>query len=268
MIEAVENHMPQVIIIDEISTELEVLATRTIVEKGVQLIGTTHGDSLGSLIRNPVLNDLIGGIHYVTISDDEAKRRGTQKTIIERKAYPAFKIIIEINDLNYWTIYENVICSVDLFLSNHFEIFQTRLFSPSEEIQIKCKLHKESFLKAQNDLIYTSDKVTLTNFQLLKRKQMISYKIGNEKYLKLKSKSLLIYPYSISINLLKEVLRRMGFQCNLTNEIKQANLIIGLTKHLKKNFRLIQLAKQKNIPIYALNDVNIYQILKLIQTVN
>ena len=106
---------------------------------------------------------------------------------------------------------------------------------------------------------------------MLKPSKDIPYLISSspsKKYLKSKSKSLLIYPYSISINLLKEVLRRMGFQCNLTNEIKQANLIIGLTKHLKKNFRLIQLAKQKNIPIYALNDVNIYQILKLIQTVN
>ena len=268
MIEAVENHMPQVIVIDEISTELEVLATRTIVEKGVQLIGTTHGDSLGSLIRNPVLSDLIGGIHYVTISDDEAKRRGTQKTILERKAYPAFKIIIEINDLNYWTIYENVIRSVDLFLSNHFEIFQTRLLSPSEEIQIKCKLHKESFLKAQNDLIYTSDKVTLTNFQLLKRNQMIDYRTGDEKYLKLKSKSLLIYPYSISINLLREVISKLGFYCTLTNEIKQANIIIGLAKHLRKNFKLINLAKQKNIPIYALNEINLYQVTKLIQTID
>ena len=266
MIEAVENHMPQVIIIDEISTELEVLATRTIVEKGVQLIGTTHGDSLGSLIRNPVLNDLIGGIHYVTISDDEAKRRGTQKTILERKAYPAFKIIIEINDLNYWTIYENVIDSVDLLLSNNFEIFQTRLFSFTEEIQIKCKLHKKSFLRAQNDLIYTSDKVT--NFQLLKKNQIISCKIGNEKNLKLKSRSLLIYPYSISINLLREVLSKMGFHCTLTNEIKQANIIIGLAKHLRKNFKLINLAKQKNIPIYALNEINLYQVTKLIQTIN
>ena len=137
MLEAVENHMPQVIIIDEISTELEVLAVRTIVEKGVQLIGTTHGDCLESLIRNPTLNDLIGGIHYVTLSDDEAKRRGTQKTILERKAYPSFKIIIEINSLNHWTIYENVVNSVDLFLNNNFKVYQTRLFSLSKKIQIK-----------------------------------------------------------------------------------------------------------------------------------
>jgi len=95
MIEAVENHMPQIIIIDEIGTELEVLAARTIAEKGVQLVGTTHGNCLENLIKNPPLADLIGGIQYVTLSDDEAKRRGTQKSILERKAYPSFEVIIE-----------------------------------------------------------------------------------------------------------------------------------------------------------------------------
>jgi len=108
MIEAVENHMPQVIIIDEIGTELEVLAARTIAEKGVQLVGTTHGNCLENLIKNPPLADLIGGIQYVTLSDDEAKRRGTQKSILERKAYPAFEIIIEINDQTSRTIHEDV----------------------------------------------------------------------------------------------------------------------------------------------------------------
>lgn len=92
MIEAVENHMPQVIIIDEIGTELEALAARTIAEKGVQLVGTTHGICLENLIKNPPLTDLIGGIQYVTLSDEEAKRRGTQKSILERKAYPLFKL--------------------------------------------------------------------------------------------------------------------------------------------------------------------------------
>ena len=97
MIEAVENHMPEVIIIDEIGTELEALAARTIAEKGLQLVGTTHGNCLENLIKNPSLSDLIGGIQYVTLSDDEAKRRVTQKSILERKAYPASQIAIEIN---------------------------------------------------------------------------------------------------------------------------------------------------------------------------
>jgi hypothetical protein len=139
MIEAVENHMPQVIIIDEIGTELEVLAARTIAEKGVQLVGTTHGNCLENLIKNPPLADLIGGIQYVTLSDDEAKRRGTQKSILERKAYPAFEIIIEINQQNSWTIHEDVKNSVDLFLRGNFVIGQIRQFSLLEKILIKSK---------------------------------------------------------------------------------------------------------------------------------
>ena len=104
MLEAVENHMPEVIIIDEISTELEVLAARTIAERGVQLIGTVHGTTLSNLIRNPVLVELIGGLQYVTLSDDEAKRRGSQKSILERRMNSSFDIALEVSDRDEWTV--------------------------------------------------------------------------------------------------------------------------------------------------------------------
>ncbi|MGL5033219.1 MAG: AAA family ATPase, partial [Microcystaceae cyanobacterium] len=92
MIEAVENHMPEVIVIDEIGTELEALAARTIAERGVQLVGTAHGNRLENLIKNPTLSDLVGGIQAVTLGDEEARRRGSQKTVLERKAPPTFAI--------------------------------------------------------------------------------------------------------------------------------------------------------------------------------
>merc|ERR1712051_579581 len=113
MIEAVENHMPEVIIIDEIGTGLEALTSRIIAEKGVQLVGTTHGNRLENLIKNPSLSDLIGGIQYVTLSDEEAKRKGTQKSILERKSYPTFQLAIEVDNISSWTIHENVMNSVD-----------------------------------------------------------------------------------------------------------------------------------------------------------
>merc|ERR1712157_130645 len=122
--EAIENHMPEVIIIDEIGTEIEALAIRTIAEKGVQLIGTTHGNCLKNLIKNPSLSDLIGGIQSVTISDEEAKRRGTQKSILERKSYSAFQLAIEVNNSDSWTIHESVENSVDLILRKNFNISQ------------------------------------------------------------------------------------------------------------------------------------------------
>ena len=263
MIEAVENHMPQVIIIDEIGTDLEVLAAQTIAEKGVQLVGTTHGNCLENLIKNPLLSDLIGGIQYVTLSDEEAKRRRTQKSILERKAYPTFKIIIEINYQNSWTIHENVTNSVDLFLRDNFKIAQIRQFSLTEKIKIKCQRfhnYQQLLLKNPNNL---------NNSFILPNKNWISInQLKDKQSFRLKSKKLIIYPYSISNNLLKEVLLKMRFQFVLTNEIKKASLIIGLKKHLKQNFKLINLAKQKNIPIYTLNSVNFYQLTKLVQFIS
>ncbi len=260
MIEAVENHMPQIIIVDEIGTELEVLAARTIAEKGVQLVGTTHGNCLENLIKNPPLVDLIGGIQYVTLSDDEARRRGTQKSIIERKAYPAFEIIIEINHQNSWTIHEDVQKSVDLFLRGNFTTGQIRKFSLTEQIKIK-------YHPSQN---YQSSLINHSNRSILRAKKnwILLNQLKDKKALKLQTKKLIIYPYSVSSNLLKEVLLKMELSFVLTNEIKKASLIIGLKKHLKQNFKLIRFTKQKNISIYGLNQVNLYQITKLFQFIS
>ena len=160
MIEAVENHMPQVIIIDEIGTELEVLAARTIAEKGVQLVGTTHGNCLENLIKNPSLVDLMGGIQYVTLSDEEAKRRGTQKSILERKASPAFDLVIEINEQNFWTIHEDVGNSVDLLLRGTFLIRQAREAFFSEKITIRMILEN----RYQNRFNKFSNRKGISNF--------------------------------------------------------------------------------------------------------
>ena len=252
MIEAVENHMPQIIIVDEIGTELEVLAARTIAEKGVQLVGTTHGNNLKNLIKNPLLVNLIGGIQYVTLSDDEAKRRKTQKSILERKAYPAFEILIEVNQQNSWTIHENVKQSIDLLLRGEDSLEQIRSFSSIEKIQVRSKrIHsnQNSFLKIKPFLI-KNNWVTINQQK-------------KNKSIKLKSKIVLIYSYSLSNNLLKEVLIKMGIKFVLTNEIKKATIIIGLKKHVRKNFSLIKLATKFNTPIYSINYINYYQLIRL-----
>ena len=116
MIEAVENHMPQVIVIDEIGTELEAQAARTIAERGVQLIGTAHGNNLDNLMLNPTLSDLIGGIQSVTLGDEEARRRRTQKSVLERKAPPTFDVIVEIVDRERVTVHADVSETVDALL--------------------------------------------------------------------------------------------------------------------------------------------------------
>ena len=119
MIEAVENHMPEVIIIDEIGTDLEAAAARTIAERGVQLIATAHGNELENLIMNPTLSDLVGGIQSVTLSDEEARRRGTQKSILERRAPPTFDVLVEIQSFNQVAVHEDVAETVDAILRGY-----------------------------------------------------------------------------------------------------------------------------------------------------
>src|SRR5215212_7139855 len=116
MIEAVENHMPQVIVIDEIGTSPEALAARTIAERGVQLIATAHGNTLENLLQNPTLSDLVGGIQAVTLSDEEARRRGTQKTVLERRAPPTFDTLVEIRTREQFSVYHDTASVVDTFL--------------------------------------------------------------------------------------------------------------------------------------------------------
>ena len=260
MIEAVENHMPQVIVIDEIGTELEVLAARTIAEKGVRLVGTTHGNCLENLIKNPPLSDLIGGIQYVTLSDEEAKRRGTQKSILERKAYPAFEIVIEINSPNFWTIHEDVKDSVDLVLRNNYLINQMRHFTFAEKIQIKCnRLHDSS------NFLFKNPSIRAKSFPDPKNTWIYINELKTQKLIKTASNVLVIYVYSISSNLLKEAFSKIGIKFILTNDITKASLIIGLKRTLKKNCKLKQLAKIKKIPIYSFNQLSIYQLTKLIK---
>ena len=262
MIEAVENHMPEVIIIDEIGTELEAMATRTIAEKGVQLIGTTHGNCLENLIKNPLLVNLIGDIQYVTLSDDEAKRRGTQKSILERKSYPAFQTLIEINDQNSWTIHENVKNSIDLLLRGNFAIIQTRQLYLIEKNIIRYKTVKTNYI-FQNSLDMQTQ-----NFLWSKGGSWKNFtKSKNHVVKNLKLKNLQIYAYSISTNLIKEVITKIGSNLCLTNDIKKASLIIGLKRHIRQNNKLNKISTQYQIPIYIVNHTSVYQIFKTLQQI-
>lgn len=154
MIEAVENHMPEVIIIDEIGTELEALAAKTIAERGVQLVGTAHGNYLESLINNPILSDLVGGIQPVTLGDDEAKRRGSQKSILERKASPAFHIVIEIHNRNNWIVHEQVDQAVDQILQQSCTLTQHRQISQEGNIIISCQPFISSQSQRHHQVVY------------------------------------------------------------------------------------------------------------------
>jgi stage III sporulation protein SpoIIIAA len=138
MIEAVENHMPQVIVIDEIGRELEAVAARTIAERGVQLVGTAHGNSLENLLMNPTLSDLIGGIESVTLSDEEARRRGTQKSVLERKAPPTFDVLIEILDRQRMAIHHDVGAAVDALLRGRVIPPEVRSLDANGRVQVEA----------------------------------------------------------------------------------------------------------------------------------
>src|SRR5204862_5113581 len=135
MIEAVENHMPEVIVIDEIGTAAEALAARTIAERGVQLIATAHGNTLDNLLRNPTLSDLVGGIQAVTLSDEEARRRRTQKTVLERKAPPTFDVLIEIQHRDRFAIHVDIMSAVDALLRDAAVSPEVRMRDPEGKIQ-------------------------------------------------------------------------------------------------------------------------------------
>jgi len=149
MIEAVENHMPEVIVIDEIGTELEALAARTIAERGVQLVGTAHGNRLENLIKNPTLSDLVGGIQSVTLGDEEARRRGSQKSVLERKAPPTFDIAVEMLERQRWVVHEHVSDTIDVLLRGRQPNPQVRTVNEAGKTVITHELSSEEFAAAQ-----------------------------------------------------------------------------------------------------------------------
>ena len=181
MIEAVENHMPEIIIIDEIGTELEAEAARTIAERGVQLVGTAHGNALENLIKNPTITDLIGGIQYVTLGDEEAKRRGSSKSILERKAPPTFEVAVEIHDPKTWVVHTNIAQSVDLLLQGQNFPVQQRALGKKFENQVDCQM-----LYNQKESSITEEKNYASKVTDRKQKNNLSYctivtaRLGNQ----------------------------------------------------------------------------------------
>lgn len=245
MVEAVENHMPEVIIVDEIGTELEVLAARTIAERGVQLVGTVHGNSLDNLIKNPILTDIVGGVQNVTLSDEEAKRRGTQKNILERKASPAFQIAIEINQKDKWFVHENIDQSVDFLLQKQSPFLQSRVLKKNNKVIINQKILDENSL--QENIFWKSN-----------------LKSNTEEFLKNSETKIYIYSYSISITKVQQICKSFGFNPFFTKDISKANAILALKSYVKENKKLRQVAKIKQIPIYTIKKNTPPQIAKTI----
>lgn len=237
MTEAVENHTPETIIIDEIGTELEANAARTIAERGVQLIGTAHGNALENLLKNPILSDLVGGIQTVTLGDEEAKRRGTQKTILERASEPTFQIAIEILDHQRLAIHKDVASAVD-------ELLRGRALFP--EIR---KLDKE-----------TGKVEILTRKETITSQGQVSFS-STDTPLPVVS----IYPYAVSRGQLERVIETLELPANISKTIDEASVIFALKNYAKQGAKILELAKKHKIPLYVVKNNSIEGIQKALK---
>ena len=275
MIEAVENHMPEIIIIDEIGTELEAAAARTIAERGVQLVGTAHGNALENLIKNPTITDLIGGIQYVTLGDEEAKRRGSSKSILERKAPPTFEVAIEIHEPQTWVIHENIEQSVDLLLQGQSLPVQRRSLIQNYNNLIDCKIiYNQKEVDINNDASlkrFAPEKKQKNNYLLnrlpesdkLKTKRVVKTN-GNLKT-ELKEKFTFLYIYGINTQDVKSLIKTLGIPVIITKEIQYADAILALANLVKNNRKLKQISHSKKITIHTIQSNNLLQIAKALR---
>lgn len=277
MIEAVENHMPEVIIIDEIGSELEALAARTIAERGVQLVGTAHGNYLESLIKNPTLADLIGGIQSVTLGDDEAKRRGSQKSIIERRASPAFNIAIEIHDRNKWIVHEKVDKAVDQILNGSLFICQSRKLNNDGSISIECNISNNNTcnrLHSINNSKIKNNKSKSYHSSLLRSSKLIHQSNFSANSLNIikdslfennKAKLVQIYIYGLNIKKIEASIKTLQLPIYLTRDIINADFILAIRSSVKHNTKLRQIAKSKKITIYTVQNNTLASIIRALR---
>jgi len=241
MIEAVENHMPEVIIIDEIGTELEAQAARTIAERGVQLVGTAHGNTLENLIMNPTLSDLVGGIQTVTLGDEEAKRRHTQKSVLERKAPPTFDAVVEIMGYYKVVVHPGVSDAVDAIL--HQRPMQVELRWMDEEGEVRSKRMPSSSRLGDNQKLALSE---TKEFE---------------------GKPLRFYLFGVNRVRLEQVAMEKQRDLKVIADIKQAELFVTTRNHYRRKAQKVRDAETLGVPIYVLKSNNVAQMRQCLDTV-
>jgi len=223
MIEAVENHMPEVIVIDEIGTEAEALAARTIAERGVQLIATAHGNSIDNLLMNPTLADLLGGIHAVTLSDEEARRRGTQKTVLERKAPPTFDTLVEIRNREEFSIYHDTVSVVDAFLRGR---------STRPEVRIRKAEGFEVVEEVVPPVLTAAAPADEPRKKRVRERGVEEPATGR--------KTVRIYPYGVSKDRLMRAINDLQVSATIAKTPKDADVVLTLKAHEKRQPRTLK----------------------------
>jgi len=248
MIEAVENHTPEVIVVDEIGTEAEAQAARTIAERGVMLIATAHGNNLESLIKNPVLSDLVGGVSSVTLGDDEAKRRGSQKTVLEREKQPTFDIVIEIVDRNTLAVYKNTSEAVDYIL---------RGWPIRPEIRKVDQGYKEPNII--DEVKKLDDKIQDMSNQSLK------FSFSRQEYVNQVKDYKKIYIYAVSRTVIEKVIERLDLHAEITRKIEDADVVIAHKAYSKGGNKILSTANDYRLPIYYIRSNSMAQIQKVVK---
>ncbi len=256
MIEAVENHTPEVIVVDEIGTEAEAQAARTIAERGVMLIATAHGNSLESLIKNPTLSDLVGGIQSVTLGDDEAKRRSSQKTVLEREKQPTFDIVIEILDRNTLAVYKNTSEAVDYILRGWpirpeiRKVDKTYSFSSQEPVSQKMPT--------------VLDKINALDDKI-EHPESLKFSFSRQKYVEEVKKFKKIYLYAVSRSIAEKVIERLDLNAEITRNIDDANIVIAHKNFIKGGAKVLSTAEENRLQIFYVKTNSMAQIQKVIK---
>ena len=264
MIEAVENHNPEVIVIDEIGRELEAAAARTIAERGVQLIGTAHGNTLENLLLNPTLSDLVGGIESVTLSDEEARRRGTQKTVLERRSPPTFDMLIEIQTRDRLAVHLDVGISVDALLRGYPTPPELRFRDDKGEIHIerstppaKRGLSTQGF--SRQPMEFGKDRsmpLAESRGYSVEAPQVPAGEEAQPSTATLQP--VRIYPYGVARNRLIQAAKWLGVPAMVVNELEEAEVLVTLRSYYRSRQHPVVDAENRGMPIYVLraNTVN------------
>ena len=255
MIEAVENHTPEVIVVDEIGTEEEAQAARTIAERGVMLIATAHGNSLESLIKNPTLSDLVGGIQSVTLGDDEARRRSSQKTVLEREKQPTFDIVIEILDRNTLAVYKDTSEAVDYILRGW---------------PIRPEIRKvENIPEEENKENSTSQNVIAEKINPLEEKinpaDSLKFSFSRQKYVEDVKNFKKIYLYAVSRTIVEKVIERLDLNAEITRNLDEADIVIAHKNFAKGGAKILSTANEYRLQVFYIKTNSMAQIQKVLK---
>jgi stage III sporulation protein SpoIIIAA len=260
MIEAVENHNPEVIVIDEIGRELEALAARTIAERGVQLIGTAHGQTLDNLLLNPTLSDLVGGIEAVTLSDEEARRRGTQKTVLERRAPPTFDVLIEIQHRDRFAVHTDIMSAVDSLLRDAPILPEVRMRDAEGRIQVEkptapAKSKTDAKTPRRGLRSASASELPAPRFDSsAPAAQHPPQPIGAA------LQTVRVYAYGVAKNRLQQAAKRLGVPAVVVRDVSEADALVTLRTYYRNRQQTVIEAEQRGMPVYVLRANTVAQV--------